>query len=248
MLYNIFPHEFVGMIPFSREITHSDDTDLSGTDFIPYGSTLLTTQGNKNHNWKGLFFDLAKFNYDEAMKHRDDMLNKDVVFAGEIKDSIAILQQLDSNTKLFMRPSEDLKQFSGTVMTAGDAVEWLETACSCDTSEHAQLKPTTRIIVSPVQDIQAEWRYFIVGGKIVSGSMYRHSGYMKLAEVTDESTIKEAQLFANKWLPAQCCVMDLAMVDNCLKVIEFNCLNSSGFYDHDVAAVFKALYEYCCSL
>ena len=54
------PHEFVGMIPFSREITHNDGVDLSGTDFIPYGSTLLTTQGSKNHNWKGAVLRLSQ--------------------------------------------------------------------------------------------------------------------------------------------------------------------------------------------
>jgi hypothetical protein len=56
--------------------------------------------------------------------------------------------------------------------------------------------------------------------------------------------IDEAQELANKWLPDQCCVMDLALVEDELKVIEFNCINSSGFYDHDVDAIFKALWKY----
>ena len=38
--------------------------------------------------------------------------------------------------------------------------------------------------------------------------------------------------------------MDLALVKEGLKVIEFNCINASGFYDHDVKAIMTSLYEY----
>jgi len=49
-------------------------------------------------------------------------------------------------------------------------------------------------------------------------------------------------MFADKWLPNRNVVMDLALVDNELKVIEFNCINCSGFYNHDVRKIFDALY------
>lgn len=35
--------------------------------------------------------------------------------------------------------------------------------------------------------------------------------------------------------------MDLCAVENGIKVVEFNCLNSSGFYNSDVCAIIKAL-------
>jgi hypothetical protein len=66
---------------------------------------------------------------------------------------------------------------------------------------------------------------------------------VKIREL-DQKVIDEAQSFADKWLPDSCCVMDLALVDDSLKVIEFNCINSSGFYNHDVSKIFKELYEF----
>lgn len=36
-----YPHQFCDVVPFSREIT--SDTPIEGTDYIPYGSTLMTT-------------------------------------------------------------------------------------------------------------------------------------------------------------------------------------------------------------
>lgn len=35
--------------------------------------------------------------------------------------------------------------------------------------------------------------------------------------------------------------MDLALYDNELKVIEFNCINASGFYDNDIRKIVDAI-------
>ncbi len=40
------------------------------------------------------------------------------------------------------------------------------------------------------------------------------------------------------------CVMDLALTNEGLKVVEFNCLNASGFYYHDVRAIVKEVNAY----
>ena len=80
--------------------------------------------------------------------------------------------------------------------------------------------------------------------KIVSGSMYRiHNQPYRLREI-EKTIIDKAQALADIWLPMDCVVMDTALVDGCIKVIEFNTINSSGFYDNDVGAVFKSLWEY----
>jgi hypothetical protein len=94
------------------------------------------------------------------------------------------------------------------------------------------------------QNIKAEWRWFVVGGKVISGSMYRAHNQLRKMRVVEQDLINEAQLLADKWLPDECCVMDLALVGEELKVIEFNCINSSGFYDNDVNAIFEALWNY----
>jgi ATP-grasp domain, R2K clade family 3 len=64
-------------------------------------------------------------------------------------------------------------------------------------------------------------------------------------EQLDPEVIAEAQAFADKWLPLDCIVMDLALLTTGeVKVIEFNAINSSGFYACDVKKIFKALWEY----
>jgi len=231
-----YPHEYVGVIPFSHEIT--SDEPLEGTDFIPYGSCLMVNLA-KEKNWKGVYFDLDKFNYRAALENRDDMLNDNIM---TIKEAIVFLKKQDTASDWFLRPSEDLKKFSGMVINAQEAVDWLLNVKD-ESSMNEKLNDDTEIVVSIPKNIQAEWRWFIVGGKVINGSLYRMKGQTQQKEETDEKVIAEAQEFANKWLPHENCVMDIALVDGVPKVIEFNNINGSGFYDHDVEKVFGALWE-----
>jgi len=237
-----YPHRFVGLIPFSREIT--SDEPLIGVDFIPYGSTLLTSLVSEL-GWKGLSFDLTKFNYAAAIANRDDMLNGNTgIYLGDLEMCIDILENRGNTEEFFIRPSEDLKQFSGQVIQAKEAAEWLKDAMLCDTSGSYKLDRKTQVLIAEAQNIDAEWRWFVVGGKVIDGSMYRAHGQLIKKHETDQSVIDEAQRMADKWLPDPCCCMDLALVDGKLSVIEFNCINSSGFYNHNVNDIFAALYKY----
>lgn len=237
-----YPTVFCGVIPFSREITGIDD--VSDKNFIPYGSTLLTTLGLE-HQWKGLHFDLSQFNYASALANRDDMLNDNVL---RLDDAIQFLQTLNPTDTVFVRPSEDLKQFSGQVVDTGECCTWFKSMMECETSGTYKLKPDMLVVVSAPKNIVCEWRYFVVGGKIVSGSIYRIHNQLRSIREDDAAVLKEAQAFADEWLPDSCCVMDLALLkDGQLKVIEFNCINASGFYANDVGAVFDALWAYHAS-
>lgn len=233
------PHQYVGVIPFSHEIR--SDNPLDGTSYIPYGSTLMTTLASEL-GWEGLHFDLSTFNYRQAMLNRSDMLNGESLIT--VSQAISFFERQPADRDWFIRPSEDLKQFAGTVMPSGEIASWLADAMLCDSSGSYKLDGDTEIIIARPKKIQAEWRYFVVGGTVVDGSMYRHNGVALLKNETSTDVLDEAQGFADKWLPDACCVMDLAVVDDAVKVIEFNCINSSGFYDHHVSRIFGALYDY----
>ena len=235
-----FPHQYVGLIPFSRELT--SDQPVEGVDYIPYGSTLMSTIGLE-YKWRGLFLNLDQFNYRAAVNNRDDMLNDDLILP--VEGVVEFLRSRPSTEQWFVRPSHDLKQFSGMVIEAGECVDWFNNAVQCDSSGTYKIESGTDIVVAEPKNIEAEWRWFIVGGKIVDGSMYRARNQLIKQHETDWLVIKEAQLFADTWLPSPCVVMDTALVNGELKVIEFNCINASGTYNHDVDIIFSSLYDYC---
>ena len=232
------PHKFVGVIPFSHEIT--SDEPLVGIDFIPYGSTLMTMLTMRDTlNWIGNYFIPETFRAEAWLKNRDDMLNPNTC---TIEEAITFLKLMDSDDEFFTRPCEDLKQYSGQVMKAGELHDWLLDAVECASSGSYKLELDTKIQICKPRNIQAEWRWFIVNGQVISGSMYRREGVLYKKNESDIATVYEAQQMANKWLPHRNCVMDLALVDNEVKVIEFNTINSSGFYDNDVKRVVQALW------
>lgn len=234
------PHTFVGMIPFSHEIT--SDEPLEGVDYIPYGSTLMTTIVSQSMGWKGLHFNLDTFNYEAACKNRDDMLNDEFILS--VKNAILFMKSRKKRSDWFIRPSKDLKQFSGQVIEASECAEWLQDAVNCASSGTYQLDENEVVVIAKPKTIQAEWRWFIVDGKIIDGAMYRCHDQLVKKHETDQAVIDEAQELANGWLPDSCVVMDTALVDDMLYVVEFNCINSSGLYGHDAKKIFKALYDY----
>ena len=234
-----YPHEFVGVLPFSHEIM--SDEPLVGQDFIPYGSTSMTEAGLEL-GWKGLSFDLSRANYEAFVANRDDMLNTAPM---RLDEAVTFLEGRNQGELWFTRPSKDLKEYTGLVDTAGELVEWFRDRILCASSGSYQLRPDTMVVLSVPKTIDAEYRWFIVGGKVITGSMYRNCGQLYSELQTDPAVIAEAQSFVDgKWLPSPCVVMDLALTDFGVKVIEWNCINSSGFYACDVKAIFKALWEY----
>lgn len=233
-----FPHQYVDLIPFSREIT--SDYPLTGTDYIPYGSTLLTTIVAEL-GWKGCHFDLSKMNYRNFLENHPKMMNSGLF---TVKDASAYLKTVSQEKQFFIRPSEDLKQFSGSVLPAGEIHPWLDSMMDCPGGGSYFMSPEKEVVLCEPKEISAEWRWFIIGGKIVSGSMYRAHNQMRTIQETDSDVIQEAQILADMWLPMDCIVMDTALVGCEVKVIEFNCLNSSGGYSCDLTKVFESLWAY----
>ena len=145
-----YPHEFVGVLPFSHEIT--SDEPIEGTDYIPYGSTLFTTLTH-SMGFKGNYFDLSRFNYGAFLENRDDMLNDNVM---SIRDAITFLEAQPEDIEWFTRPSNDLKEYVGMVETAGHLTEWFNKAVDSQGSNHELLTLDTKVDITKPTDIQAE--------------------------------------------------------------------------------------------
>ncbi len=235
-----YPHVKIDMVPFVKKFSASEV--IVGTDYIPYGSTLFI-QTVAKLKWRGLFFDLDRLNYREALNNHPKMLNSGLF---TVPDAIRFLQNQPPTSKWFIRPSNDLKQFSGQVEQASVLWVWLESmiAAPPDCGSY-YMDPQLEVVICEPKQISAEWRWFIVGGKIVSGSMYKAHNQLRKIRETDAAVVSEAQALADFWLPHDCVVMDTALVGDDVRVIEFNTINSSGFYDNDVEAIFDALWKYC---
>lgn len=237
---NEFGAEIVtlGIVPFTHEF--KENVEITRTDVVPYGSTTLMKIAEAR-GWTGLFFDRNTFRVDRWINERSDMLNSDAMTL-EVADAMKFFETFSfyDDQEWFIRPVEDLKQFNGTLTVGKEIKRWMS---SVESGNFSFDKHTLVSIAHP-KNILAEWRYFVVDRKIISGSSYRMRGLRLTSREIDQDVLDEAQKLADRWLPHETCVMDLALTDDGLKVVEFNCLNASGFYYHDVRAIVRAVNAY----
>jgi hypothetical protein len=115
------------------------------------------------------------------------------------------------------------------------------------TIEYSHLDGDDVLVTCPPQNINQEWRFFIVNDKIVAGSQYRHNGLLRIWEPIPQHVWDRARAFAGSWKPCSTIVMDICEIgegsNGGLFILEYNCVNSSGFYNCDVGAIVDALEE-----
>jgi len=228
----------IGVIPFTDNIVGMDDIDVSGPTMF-YGSTRLVEIAEHLPIKPGVFFTNAWFDPQNWVGKRPDLLNEAQSYL-----TVGDLRKNWITEPVFIK-SADPKVLTGMVLeydsrtspTISDREWWM--------IENEHLKDDDRLVISPVQKIVQEWRFFIVNGKVVTGSQYKHDGLLRIREPISEAVWIQANRMAQEWMPSQNIVMDIAlMADGTYKVVEFNCLNSSGFYASPIEPLLAALESY----
>lgn len=223
------PHAIVKVIPFAYETV--PDLELTGKVTV-WGSVSLDAVAKKKKWTPGTFLNE---NHDQRVwteaYGRTNMLNGDVEFFEFCK-----IPRFEG-TK-FIRPVDDKKRFDGTVVHIEELENWQEAAQRM-ADGYSRLRPTTMVGVSSVREIELEWRFFIVNGKVLTGSRYRQWGMTDQRRIDETSEAwKFAQTMVDKWQPGPAFVLDVAKVTTGeLQVIEVNCINSAGFYACDMEQV-----------
>lgn len=229
-------HCLVKVVPFSHEVI--PDVNPTGKVMV-WGSTTLDLVA-KNKGWvPGTFLNE---NFDQRIwKTKYPTLNDDA----EVFEfgSLPVFEG-----QRFIRPVHDMKVFAGMVIYSGELEEWKETIQRYSDG-YTTLRPETPVSLSSVKDIEMEWRFFVVDGKVVSGSRYRHWGLSDHRRIDLSSEPwKFAQEMVNRWQPAEAFVIDVAALNpfpdsepKPFSVIEVNCINSAGFYACDMSAVISAI-------
>jgi hypothetical protein len=232
------PYTVVKVVPFSRELI----PDVNPTNpVVAWGSVSMENIAYDKGWNPGTFFN---DNFDQRIwtsVYGDDMLNADVEFHEFCK-----IPAFEGTR--FIRPVEDKKVFAGMVVHGEEIADW-KVAILRYSDGYTTLRPETMVGVSGVKEIAMEWRFFVVNGKVITGSRYRQWGlsdYRRLEETIGPWEF--AQKMVDKWQPAKAFVLDVASPARTpyeYKVIEINCINAAGFYCADMRAVIEAVEQMC---
>ena len=224
-------HHSLKIIPFSEELQKIEAI----SPVICYESTTLIKNVYSQKLWSpGVWFDPAKFRTSTWRTYYKELLfNFD---AKIIPLSEVLNQSLDT---FFIKPDNDLKDFSGSITNKEEFTKWYKNM----NYEDCPFDLSIPVVVSPLKDIGKEWRLIIVNGKVVTGSLYKmRSRYPRVCEQPDK-VVALAEYAATLFSPAPVFVMDIGDIGGDYKIIELNCFNASGFYSCDVDKIVKSVYD-----
>jgi hypothetical protein len=218
-----------------RPFIHTIEPDITP----PYptmviGSTTLVQIG-KSRGWNPNAFINGNFDFRvQNLYYGKHMLNSDAV-VGQLGTIEPIWDEF------FIRPPEDSKAFTGQVMTRSEFEKWRGETETVYGDGFTQITPYSEVMIASLKTILQEFRLFVVGRKVVTGSQYRQGGRPYQSPTLDVDVIDFAESLCDRWTPATAFCLDIARTDNGLKAIEINCLNSAGWYKSDVSKIIQAL-------
>lgn len=224
-----------------RSSTSELNVDDCGIDWsqyhpvLPYGSVQFLTKLKRStlSRYVHLKDELFSARGWQASAVGDELLNRD----GRVISVKDVPGELAGGRRLHIRPDTEHKAFNARVF---DQAAW-----GVVHAERA-LNGDTACWVSPVQNIAGEWRCWFVGGQLVEVSQYRRGGQGHYERGAPDDIGRYAQSVADRFLPAPCVVMDVALAESGPRVIEFNPIHSAGWYAADVAAVLKVWLHWSC--
>ncbi len=244
-------NDFKTIIPILNELNIGYETiELNSTiekieinsdrnDVFVFGSVKLARLAKLNKNWyPGSFYGGNHLFEIYSEYYKDNLLNyKTEIF--KFGDEI----EWNLNEQKFIKPYKDAKIFTGKVFTK---IKWE------DFVEESLLNPKTPLLTkeslvqfSLTQEIIKEARLWIVGKQIVASVYYRfHKDVTFEREVAIEG-IEFAKKMIDIFNVAEGFVMDICLTYDGWKIVEINCINSSGFYPNlNVKSLIKSLNVY----
>lgn len=231
------------LIPFSTEITELEDFPTDKI-VIPLGGTKaidLYLAGHTPKNWH-FFYDEKGFDQQYyAPIIGDWLLNAESQY-------VPLREALSHGTfweDTFVKPTNDLKTFSGVVVTAGNSLQDM-----LDLMMHKELDPEEQVIIAPWQNLGREFRVISAYGTFAGISQYKNiNNVIEHAEVNTETATRVFEAWRELkqvYEPAEVYAVDFVEVDGTLKVVEYNCFNCSGLYKMNRSHVYHHIVSGLC--
>jgi hypothetical protein len=126
---------------------------------------------------------------------------------------------------IFVRPDSPLKPFAGRVIERDRL-----SLAALDFGSYFD-DPTLPVVVAPVRQVEREWRYVVVDGRIIAGSAYAADGRRALADEPTGEPWRFAQTVANDLEPPESVyVLDVCQSDGVLRLVELNPFSGADLY------------------
>lgn len=199
----------------------------------------------KKFGWNPGVYDLFDQNFLVQMSHWGTMMLNHDAMVVPFRNAV-----IDEDT--FIRPIDDSKYFAGKVFSAAEFNEWQEKVCVLKEDFGNSLNGDTLIQLCQPKKIYAEYRFWVVGGRIVTCSLYKRGDRVIYSSDVDqqvrwfaEGVVRHGDIRlitrTSAWQPHRAYVLDVCETPDGMKIVEINTINSSGFYAAHVQDLVMAL-------
>ena len=251
------PHIEVKFLPFLRKLvdnqldinTIEDVENLPEPNF-PTGDGLVMVCGAialarvaTERGWVPGSFINENFHTSMWQKHLGDHLLNAGSRIITLKEFGRMLRHTPPETHLtakFIRPCNDDKAFTGLVVEAGQLKFWCNQLLA-EALNTGRFTSDLELAISEPQELHGEFRFFVVDGRVVTGSRYRLGNQVLYSEEIPPHILKFSQQMVDLWQPARAFVIDIAETPMGPRVIEINNFNSAGFYASNVGKIVEAI-------
>lgn len=142
--------------------------------------------------------------------------------------------------RIFIRPDSGMKSFSGMVFINRNPYF---------TQDWGYVKHNTSeddlVIISSPKKILSEWRFVVIDGKVVTGSIYKMDYDVSLEPadpISDKHMFDFAQKMADKYQPNIAFTIDLAIgIKGEIGLLELNSFSCAGLYACDMDKIVEAV-------
>lgn len=141
--------------------------------------------------------------------------------------------------KFFIRPTGNTKLIPGMTVTKEDFLSWKERESKNENSPYIGQS----LMISPIQEIEAEYRFFVVNQEIVTGSSYKVGNNIDTTRKPSKDILQYTKKMIDRFPLAKAFVIDVAETKNGLKVVEYNNINTSGLYGCDELAFVRSIND-----
>ena len=227
------PYSVHEVVPFVGELRPAPV--LQATKAVCLGSYSMR-HAARAHGWTPGVYDLDGQDFVQQREAWGDrLLNADAC--------IQAFRDIRLDRPTFLRPVDDSKFFTGGVFAPNDFETWRRRVCDLGDLCGISLTPDTLLQVCTQKTIHAECRFWVVGGQIVTCSLYKRGSRVVYSSDVDPDLTSFVRRAVADWQPHRAFVLDACHTPDGPRIVEINTLNAAGFYAGDVQRIVAALEE-----
>ncbi|WP_262151510.1 ATP-grasp domain-containing protein [Chryseobacterium foetidum] len=214
------------------------DFDTDRKDVFVYGSVTIARLAKQNTDWFPCSFYGGNHLYEVYSQYYGENLLNYKVSVHKISEALI----WGKGEIKFIKPYNEAKIFTGRVF---NETEWKDFVFESLENQSNRITEDCLVQISEAKQTIKEVRLWIVGGQIIDAGYYKFNDNAPF----EENVSPEGLCFANEMIQIfnleKAFVMDICLTVEGWKIVEMNCINSSGFYPNtNVKSIIKALNIY----